>query len=445
MPKETRRTPSEDKYRITTDPLKSLDDNVDSRFKHWEQVEHEAQRLEKQLAELQCALDAIPNTPEGRPKRADVRVRMVDLKRELDRLMRYNDQVEFFSCLASVLKTEEGSVHESQEPAPSTEEVPYKSMSLLFSYVAPFSHTYTYIPQVRLSVTAPLKQRMRKKKNRARCSSVNMVTARSIVKLVGIKSGSKRKAVDCKRLGQLLREIPVDTAELEYCPSCPFKVALEHIEKPPSKCCPMCGLSTERIDETSSSVHDKDSAVHIPFTYRPKQHFYAWIKRVTGKLKFVIPQEVIDAVILELHNMRITDVNNVTWDIVNSILRDLAKKVDKKFSDYYQHVYQITNIIRGAPILTLTDVQEQELCNLFDVIFASWERHKEVTFTTTLTTNKKCLYASIRSSPTGTTFCPTLLSFSSASISSATRKRLCPCSTSLRDRKTSKSTIGSAN
>lgn len=79
----------------------------------------------------------------------------------------------------------------------------------------------------------------------------------------------------------------------------------------------------------------------------------------------------------------------MTWDVIDRqigyrrcilnkfrILRKLAKKVDKKFNDYYQHVYQITNIIRGAPILTLSEAQKQKLSEMFDIIIAGWEKYK---------------------------------------------------------------------
>jgi hypothetical protein len=102
------------------------------------------------------------------------------------------------------------------------------------------------------------------------------------------------------------------------------------------------------------------------------------VRRITGQLRFVIEPEVIDHVRYRLIRQRgITDVNKVTWDVVSDVLHDLAKRVDPKFSDYYQHVYQITNIIRGSPILKLTSEQEQELYNMFDVIYDMWENYKQ--------------------------------------------------------------------
>lgn len=66
----------------------------------------------------------------------------------------------------------------------------------------------------------------------------------------------------------------------------------------------------------------------------------------------------------------------MTWDLVDKILRKLANKVDQKYNAYYQHVYQITNIIRGEAILTLSDSQKQTLSDMFDIIYECWERNK---------------------------------------------------------------------
>lgn len=57
--------------------------------------------------------------------------------------------------------------------------------------------------------------------------------------------------------------------------------------------CENCGLSIDILDSTSASVHDKEVITHVPFTYRPKLHFISWVKRITGKLKFFIPPEII--------------------------------------------------------------------------------------------------------------------------------------------------------
>jgi hypothetical protein len=182
---------------------------------------------------------------------------------------------------------------------------------------------------------------------------------------------------ECKKLAQLNHEIPLDQSDFQHCPVCPGKIIMEYVEKPPGISCPRCGISRDVIDITSAAVHDKETPVHIPFTYKPKQHFEAWINRVTGRTRYIIAEEILAHIYIEMYNMRITNLDNVTWDVVDRILRKLAKKVSKKFNEYYQHVYQITNIIRGYSILKLSSSQKQDLLDMFDVIYESWERNKD--------------------------------------------------------------------
>lgn len=204
-----------------------------------------------------------------------------------------------------------------------------------------------------------------------------MVKSKNIESFISSKSVEGENQIDYgKRLAQLLGDMPIDISEFEYCPSCPDKIVLEFIEKPPSLCCPTCGISKTAIDINSSVIHDKEMPVHTPYTYRPRQHFINWIKRITGESNVPIEQEIIDKILDELSRRRIKDVNLVTWELINEILRKLTKKVDTKYNHYYQQAHQITNIIRGAPILTLSDARKEKLMEMFDIIYEGWERHK---------------------------------------------------------------------
>lgn len=233
-----------------------------------------------------------------------------------------------------------------------------------------------------------MKPRIKKKKlanNQA--SDANIFYGKPITSYFPCSTSDKSKSA--KKLAQYLHEIPLDPIEYEYCPTCITEL-MQYQEKPPSLYCKKCGLSIgnvsyyihllpiiDEIDNTSAAVHDKDTATHVPFTYRPKLHFISWVKRITGKLRFSIPSWVIDAILLKLWKQHVTDVNDVTWDKVDNILRSLASN-NKAFSDYYPHVYQITNIIRGKAILSFTEEEEQEIFEYFDPIFLLWESKKHL-------------------------------------------------------------------
>lgn len=225
-----------------------------------------------------------------------------------------------------------------------------------------------------MSASGPLRPRKKKKKLPHNASAdTHTVMVKPVSGYFMSSCGDKPKSA--KKLAESLHEIPVDSAEIEYCPTC-VNVVMEYNDKCPSIYCSKCGLTIEVLDNTSASVHDKETMTHLPFTYRPKLHFISWIKRITGKLRFSIPQDVIDEITYCLYKRQIKDLNSVTWACIDDIVRTLAHS-DKKFADYYPHVYQITNIIRGKPILSFTEEEEQEIFEYFDPIFLLWEANKD--------------------------------------------------------------------
>lgn len=352
MVKTKQNVSANEKKVAVTDVCKSISDNLEERISHWANVRDEIKRRKQKVVDLQTLRDKISDTGANRSKRADLRAQIDDEWCRISEIMCDDDEIEFIGCIAKVSK-------ESITKAATETE-----------FVEPQHHQEVKV----ISAMGPM--RTRNKKKQLNNTKVATVTATSISAFVSEEDSEGESLNECKRLAQMMHEIPIDQADFEYCPSCPGKIILEFIEKPPSMCCPRCGLCRDTIDISSSAVHDKETPVHIPFTYKPKQHFESWINRVTGRTRPPIPKYVMDAIYLELGNMRVEDLDNVTWDMVDRILRKLAKKVGKWFNEYYQHVYQITNIIHGTPILDLSVSQKQDLLDMFDVIHESWERNK---------------------------------------------------------------------
>lgn len=182
--------------------------------------------------------------------------------------------------------------------------------------------------------------------------------------------------VQCIELAKLLHEIPLEQSEIKYCPFCPGNIILEYFEKPPSLTCSKCGLFIDDIDITSPNVHEKEISNHLPFVYRPIQHFDNWIRRITGKNHYIIPDDILDEIYREMCKRKI-EFDNINWTTVDEILRNLAKRKNPKFKDYYQHVYQITNLIRGSPMLIISEEIRNILLDMFKIIYDSWNRIKD--------------------------------------------------------------------
>lgn len=334
---------------IETDLNKSLFENVQNRINYWQSIEKEIKILEEKLKNIEKELKLINDIPENRSKISDLKVEIYNLENKILRLKRSNDNVEYFFCISNLIKENESNINLLNNEK-----------------------------NIKVLANGPLKPRIKKKKS---TNNENIYFIKSIstqLKNHQLFSGNVGKVEYSKKLAQYLHEIPIETNENKYCtnPNC-FSCIMQYNEKPPSIYCPNCGLSIEVLDNTSISVHDKEIKTNLPFTYRPKLHFMSWVRRITGKLKFNIPQWVKDEVYYKLFLRKITNVNLVTWEVVDDIIR-LSAKTDSRFSDYYPHVYQITNIIRGKAILTFTDEEEQEIFEYFDPIYALWESKKHL-------------------------------------------------------------------
>lgn len=222
--------------------------------------------MEERLAEM-------PSDPKNRAARADLRIKIDEEKDKIKAISPETDMVEYMSCIAKVIKEQDNK--EEDIPLPKIDESAYEEKMV--------------------STLGPIRPRMKKKKliHNVPPGKTTMVSSRSILNYVNVQKDNQLEIREGIRLAQLMHEIPVDVEESKYCPVCPDKVVMEFIEKPPSLCCPMCGISRDTLDVNSAAVHDKETQVHIPFTYRPKQHFLQWIKRITGELKSNIPKEVL--------------------------------------------------------------------------------------------------------------------------------------------------------
>ncbi len=340
---ELRKKQKVEEAEIYTDLSKSFNENVENRFQHWEKVEKEIQGYEKNIQHLKQLIKNVPDTPENRPMLSDYRAQIEELENKIRRLKRANDPIEYLYCVANVIRDSESGTIKLEKDNLET---------------------------IRVNASGPLKPRLKKKKlpnqhcNDGNTFSVKPITAQlsQITNSFGneVFAGMvSEKTKSAKKLAQALHELPLETSDIEYCPTC-ISVILQFNERPPSMYCPQCGLSVEVLDNTSAAVHDKETTTHLPFTYRPKLHFISWVKRITGKLKFTILSWVTDEIYFRLYQRKITDVNLVTWEIIDDIVRTAAK-TDKRFADYYPHVYQLTNIIRGRPILVFTEEEEQEI------------------------------------------------------------------------------------
>ena len=62
-----------------------------------------------------------------------------------------------------------------------------------------------------------------------------------------------------------------------------------------------------------------------PFSYQRKNHFKEWLNQLQGKVT-IIPEEVINLVLIELKKERITDSKDITSERIKKIFKKIKIK-----------------------------------------------------------------------------------------------------------------------
>lgn len=154
--------------------------------------------------------------------------------------------------------------------------------------------------------------------------------------------------------------------------SCPYCKTFFTIEELCYLVCPNCGFCKYTLHQSDElSFKEKQDYDYRPqFTYLKSSHLDEWLKRFTSKENRIIPQDVLDKVILEANKVRIQDLNTLTEEQVKRFL----KKLD--LNEYYDNVITIINRINGRKPFTLTPEIENKIKEMFQQIQQPFEKHK---------------------------------------------------------------------
>jgi hypothetical protein len=136
--------------------------------------------------------------------------------------------------------------------------------------------------------------------------------------------------------------------------------------------CPSCGLCYNSIEghEELSYKEIQDYDYRPQFTYDKMTHLEDWLRRFQSKENRVIPQEILDKVILEARKERIKDLNILTEEKVKRYLKKLS------LNEYYDNVIGIINRINGRPPFKLTTEVEEKIKTMFQQIQEPFEKYK---------------------------------------------------------------------
>jgi hypothetical protein len=122
------------------------------------------------------------------------------------------------------------------------------------------------------------------------------------------------------------------------------------------------------VDHEKPSYRDPPKEISY-FAYKRINHFNEWLSQIQGKETTDIPEEVYDKILLEIRKQRITNMADLNYDRVKSILKMLEK------NKYYEHIAHIINHLNGVPMPNLSNELEEKLRVMFRQIQTPFLRH----------------------------------------------------------------------
>lgn len=120
--------------------------------------------------------------------------------------------------------------------------------------------------------------------------------------------------------------------------------------------------------------HDRPSYKDPPrettfFAYKRINHFNEWLSQCQGKETTDIPDDVYDAILLEIKKQKICNMATLTRKKIKEILKKL------RINKYYEHCNQIISRINGIPSPHLPPDLEERLRHMFCQIQVPFIKH----------------------------------------------------------------------
>ncbi len=160
--------------------------------------------------------------------------------------------------------------------------------------------------------------------------------------------------------------------EIEYetfgdCPACEVEMIFSSNEAVFT--CAKCGYQDfVLIDSDKPSYKDPPREVSY-YAYKRINHFNEWLAQFQAKESTEIPQDVYDAILVELKKERIMDFRTLKASKVKEILKKL------KFNKYYEHIPHIINRLNGQTAPVMSREIEEKLRYMFKEIQPSFQNH----------------------------------------------------------------------
>lgn len=138
--------------------------------------------------------------------------------------------------------------------------------------------------------------------------------------------------------------------------------------------CPECGVTIPYVEMNQKNL-TFDEQVNLEVSnncaYKRVNHFSEWVISLQARESTVIPEEVLDAIRLELKKARFTTCDHATPQRVKSYLKKL------RLAKWYEHTMAICHAL-GTPAPRLSPALETKLKSMFQEIQAPFDKWVKV-------------------------------------------------------------------
>ena len=148
----------------------------------------------------------------------------------------------------------------------------------------------------------------------------------------------------------------------EHCEKC--NVAREELSEEGILVCPKCGSEEYMLVVSDFPSFRDPPKERNNYAYKKINHLNEILNQFQAKESTIIPEEVMNEVVLEIKKRRIKNVAELT----EKDMREILKKLNR--SKYYEHATHILSRLNGNPPPTITPEIEEKIRTMFQEIQA---------------------------------------------------------------------------
>lgn len=381
-------------------------ENLETKSKFWKELKKQRDSLEQQVASLKLEASTLKTGGKDRIRRADIQVELKNLDEQIADLDKRNDFDLFNKAVQQLLEEDDVTKeptstdvellrNQELQSQKKTNDI-YISISDKVKNKKKKEKRKEKENMVKVSPIADILKRGKRKENPGTNQSTIMTPTTSLPdKLFGhslnvdptdplfqmlpeISKLKNQGSESSKKIAHLMKTDQRVSKEYVYCPICVI-VIMDRVENPPGRRCKSCKYRIEGLDMNSPLVYEKETS-QSPFIYRPWTHIKNSLANFIDQSSNEISDDdpIMVAIYAELKKRGVVNLADVEWYTVNGILHWLAKQGTLKVNpaEFYPYVYQITNKIRGAPVVEFDDDLKLMVNQMFPKINEVWEEVK---------------------------------------------------------------------